>query len=175
MLPRDHRLDRIEHPLQWFASEGQTVEGYLLSGEALQAFYDLGYLVIIFPVLGSGLAITIHSWRSLARRRSEGKAGFGDYAVTGWNTYAQVHNTYRALQEIPGVLDRLGDFFGSTGSSSGSSSKDSKGMVGVLVVVMVILAVLSGILTTYSIIQSTRRAVINSDALRALRDEAMMA
>src|SRR5688500_19806814 len=32
----------------------------LLSGESLQAFFELGYMIIILPILGSGLSITIN-------------------------------------------------------------------------------------------------------------------
>lgn len=143
-------------PMQIFAEEGQTLEGYLFDGQTLQAFYDLGFLAIYFPIVGSGLAITVSTWRSLAQRRAEGQAGLGDYAVTGWNTYAQVSNIYTGVRELPGVFDRLGDFF------SGGGSKDKKGMAGIAVILAVILAISGGILTTYSIIQSTRRSVRDS-------------
>jgi hypothetical protein len=130
----------------------------LLQAESLQAFFDLGYIVIIFPILGSGLAITVHSWRAFARRRS-----LGSGAVAGWNTFAQVHNTYRAAQAIPGVLDRLGGFFGKGGS--GSSSGGTTG--GLIVIVLVVVAVLGGILTTYAIIQSRRRTVLLTESYRS--------
>jgi hypothetical protein len=128
----------------------------LLDAASLQAFYDLGYLVIIFPILGSGLAITISSWRAFARRRS-----LGTGAVAGWNTFAQIHNTYRAVQAIPGVFERLGDFFG---GKSSSSSGDGKGKI---VVILVAVAVLGGILTTYGIVQATRRAALLNEAARS--------
>jgi hypothetical protein len=143
-------------PAQWFAEEGEVVAGMLLDPSMLQAFYDLGYIVIIFPILGSGLAITVASWRSFARRRT-----VGDGLVAGWNTFAQVHNTYSAIRHIPGVFDRLGGFFG--GSSSSSSSDDSKGTI---VILLVAVAVLGGVLTTYGILQSKRRAVILDSAMR---------
>ena len=57
-------------PAQILAEEGQVIEGMLLSPEALQATLELGYMVIIFPILGSGLAITLATWRGLARRLS---------------------------------------------------------------------------------------------------------
>jgi hypothetical protein len=128
----------------------------MLNAEAVQAFFDLGYVVIIFPILGSGLAIMVSSWRAFARRRTVGGG-----LVAGWNTFAQVHNTWRAVQALPGVFERLGGFFGS--GSKSSSNKDSK----TIVVVLVILAALGGIVTTYAIIQSKRRAVIVEDGCRA--------
>lgn len=154
-------------PASWFieAEEGKEVVGYLLDAAALQAFADLGYLVIIFPILGSGLAITVQTWRHFARTRNK---GLGDYAITGWNTYAQVHNTYTALREVPGALQGVGDYFFS-GSSSSSDSKDGRG---VIVLILVALAVFGGCITTASIIQARRRAVILEDFRREAWKEA---
>lgn len=155
-------------PMSLF-SEDPEVTGMLLDPTALQAFFDLGYMVIILPILGSGLAITVQTWRQLARRRAAGQAGMGDYAITGWNTYAQVHNIYSATQNIPGVLSRLGGFFGgSSSSSSSSSSSDSGGKGGLLVIILVAVAALGGVLTTFSIIQSRRRSVILEDYARTV-------
>jgi hypothetical protein len=143
--------------IPYTSGEGaEAVTAPLLDAASLQAFADLGYLVIIFPILGSGLAITISSWRALARRRSA-----GNFVVTGWNTFAQIHNTYNAVQAIPGVWARLGDFFG---GKSSSSSSDGKGKI---VVILVALAVLGGLLTTYGIIQATRRSVLVNESMRA--------
>lgn len=136
------------------AEAGQPpVEGMLFSPESLRAFFDLGYLVIIFPILGSGLAITVETWRHFARTKDR---GVGDYAITGWNTFAQVHNTYSAVQALPGVFENLGSFFG---------KGDKKAQT--LVVIAVVVAALAGILTTYGIIQARRRAVVLEDYGRA--------
>jgi len=129
----------------------------LLDAASLQAFFDLGYIVIIFPILGSGLAIMLSSWRSFARRRS-----FGSGAVAGWNTFAQVHNTYQAVKHIPGVLERLGGFFGG-GSKGSGGKKDAR----LLVVLLVVVALVGGVLTTYAIIQAKRRAVLLDAVVRA--------
>jgi hypothetical protein len=152
-------------PMQWFAEEGEVLEGMLLSGASLQAFYDLGYLIIIFPILGSGLAITVHTWRYFARKRHR---TVGDYAITGWNTFAQAHNMYVAIREIPGVFRRLSDYFGSSSSSSSSSNSDGKGKI---VILLVAIAVCGGILTTYAIVQARRRAVIVDAGRRAIMGE----
>lgn len=117
----------------------------LLSGEALKAFYDLGYLAIIAPALGSGLAITVNSWKVFSRSRS-----LGDGLAAGWNTFAQVHNTMGALEHVPSVTSSLGSFF---------DSKNSKDGRGTLVVILVAIAVFDGVLTTWGIISmvSSRR------------------
>lgn len=118
-----------------------AVTGMLLDEASLKAFFDLGYLVIIFPILGSGLAITVASWRRLAQ-------GHGGYFSTGWNTFAQAHNMYQAAQHVPDIFDNLGSFF---------SSKDSKDARGAIVVLLVLLALFGGVVTTASIIQLRRR------------------
>lgn len=130
-------------PAQWFAGEGEVVAGMLLDPATLQAFFDLGYAVIILPVVGSGLAITVASWREFARRRTVGNG-----LVAGWNTGAQIHNTISAARHLPDVFERLGGFF---------AKGDSDSSKGKLVIVLVVLAVCGGILTTYGIILATRR------------------
>lgn len=147
----------VASQIPWTTGEGaEAVTEPLLDPASLQAFADLGYLVIIFPILGSGLAITIHSWRAFARRRT-----IGGGLVAGWNTFAQIHNTYHALQAIPGVWSRLGDFFGGKSSSSSSDGKNK------IVIILVAAAVLGGILTTYGIVQATRRSVLVHESLKA--------
>lgn len=137
-------------------SDDPEATGMILDAASLQAVFDLGYLVIIGPVLGSGLAITVHSWRSLARRRR----GVSDYAITGWNTVAQVHNVYTAVRDMPGVVERLSEFF-----HGRDSDDDGRGR---LVLLVVFLAACGGALTTYAIIQARRRAVVYEDARRTL-------
>lgn len=138
-------------PAQVIAGKGEQLSGFLISGDTLQAFYELGYVMIIFPIIGSGLAITVNSWRELALRRAQNQAGALDYAVTGWNTFAQIDNMYNAYRDLPGVFEHLGSFFG----GGSSSKKDNK----MLVIALVVAAVLSGVLTTASIIRSVRQFV----------------
>ena len=133
-------------------NEETGIAAPLLEPAMAQSFYDLGYIIIIFPILGSGLAITVASWRSFARRRTLGRG-----LLTGWNTYAQANNTYHAVRSIPGVFDRLGRFFG---KGSGGKIDDSKGMI---VVLLVVLALFGGVLTTYGILQAKRRTVRQSE------------
>lgn len=99
------------------------------------------------------MAIMVSTWRYVARKKHKTA---GDYAIVGWNTVAQVHNTYSALQNIPRALDGLGGFFGGSGGGSGGSD-DNKWLI---VIALVVLAVVGGCLTTYGIIQRTRRSVL---------------
>lgn len=128
--------------------DGQMVP-YLTSIE-VTAVAEAGYLVVIGPILGSGLAITVHSWVTFLRKRSLANA-----AVTGYNTFAQLYNMYEATQVIPSVTSHLSKFF----KSDDNNSKN-------LVLMIVLGAVLGGILTTYAIISSVARHTAFERSLR---------
>jgi len=139
-----------------------TVDGRVvpyLSEAQIQAVAGMGYMMVILPVLGSGLAITLHSWGVFYRRRS-----FGSGAVAGWNTFAQASNMYHAAQDIPRVWGMLGGFFGGKSKSGSSDSNGSK-----LVILIAACALLAGILTTYTILTSTARATARDRSLRYAR------
>jgi hypothetical protein len=131
-----------------------------LGPDAVAAVAGLGYMMVIFPILGSGLAITLHSWGVFWRRRS-----LGSGAIAGWNTFAQASNLYSAAQDIPRVWDMLGDFFGSKKSSSSGSDKNGA----VLVVVIALFALLAGVLTTYTILTATARSTARERAVKYAR------
>lgn len=116
-----------------------------LSIEYVQAMLSLGYLVIILPILGSGLALTMDSWAYFWRRRN-----FRSGAVAGWNSFAQVYNTYQAVSAIPDALDHVIHVFSKKDSDSDSKS--------VLVILLVVVAILGGVLTTTLIIRATARS-----------------
>ncbi|MCE9643063.1 MAG: hypothetical protein K8Q97_01915 [Candidatus Andersenbacteria bacterium] len=106
-----------------------------------EVMFKLGYLVIIGPVLGSGLAIWAHSIVVAYRRRN-----LSDVAVAAWNTYAQVSNTWEAASHAPGFLKEVMSAFSST---SDDDDDDNKGaQMGLLVILLVILAVFGGVITT---------------------------
>ena len=126
-----------------------------LTEEYVEAMLSLGYLVIILPMIGSGLGITIDSWARLARRKDWTSGG-----VAGWNTFAQGYNTYQAVSAIPDALDSVLKAF--TGKKSGKN-----GAMAALVIILVILAVTGGAMTTAAIIRATAR----SDAQTQLRRE----
>lgn len=115
-----------------------------LPADAFEAMISLGYLVVIFPILGSGLAITMNSiviaWRQRRLR---------DIGVAGWNSFAQVYNTYNAVRAVPDAFGTVFDFF---------RPKNKDGAIVFLVMLMVIIAVAGGILTTSMIIRATARA-----------------
>lgn len=124
--------------------------GYLgvLPPEYVQGAIELGYLVLIIPIIGSGLGITAHSIQAFVRNRSLANGG-----VAAWNTYAQIHNTVNAIRSVPPILEHLGELFGGGGKSS--SGGNGKGKAALLMVVLVILALIGGILTTSWIVRTT--------------------
>jgi len=130
-----------------------------LTQEMLDVFLDLGYLVVVFPIIGSGLAITVHSWGVFWRRRS-----IGDGALALYNSYAEFHNVVGALRHVPSAWDNVAGLF----SGGSSSSSDSKGKGGLIVVLLVAVAALGGVLTTAAIIRSVAR---NTAQARSHRED----
>jgi hypothetical protein len=119
----------------------------MLSPAALQAVLDLGYMAIIIPTLGSGLAITISAWAALWKRRTIANAG-----VAAWDTFAMVYNISNALEYVPKASTSLWNFFSSDDDSITDRLKG-------IVVILVVIAVVGGILTTRAIIKRTARNV----------------
>lgn len=124
--------------------EETGVSAPLLSIEEVEVFFDLAYLIYIFPLIGSGMAIMTHSWGVFWRRRS-----LGSGVTAGWNTYAQLHNFYHAVQHVPVAFDNVGSFF-----KGSSDNKDGKGLI---ILLLAAVSVLGGVLTTWAIIRRTAR------------------
>lgn len=72
----------------------------------VEVIFSIAYLLIIFPVLGSGFVIWTNSLVVAYKRRT-----FGSVAVAGWNSYAQIRNTVSAFRNVPEVLEVIGKFF----------------------------------------------------------------
>ncbi|OGJ58377.1 hypothetical protein A2635_03580 [Candidatus Peribacteria bacterium RIFCSPHIGHO2_01_FULL_51_9] len=120
------------------------VDPEYLPPEYVQGAFELGYVIIIIPIIGSGIGITIHSicvaWRTRRLR---------DMGIAGWNIFAQSYNTYSAVRNLPGVFEHLGKLF---------KGGDGKGKALLFMVLLVVLAVCGGILTTTLIVRSTARS-----------------
>jgi hypothetical protein len=100
---------------------------------------DLGYILIIPGILFSGLMITVDSWARAFRTRK-----VLDYGLAGYNSFAQVYNTYSAVRGVgPAFREVFKAFAGGGGKKSGS----------VLVLILVIFALGAGIIITAAIIQ----------------------
>lgn len=122
--------------------QGDGTSAPLLSQAQLQAFCDLGYIAVVFPIIGAGLAITVHSWGVFYRRRT-----LADGVTAGWNTFAQIYNVAGAFEHVPQAGRGVWDFF--------FKDNDEKGKG--LVLLLVVLAVAGGIFTTVAIIRGTAR------------------
>jgi hypothetical protein len=137
---------------------------YALPQKYADAVMALGYLAIILPVIGSGIAITIQSWAYFWRERT-----FKNGAVAGYNTFADIYNIYEAIDAIPDALSIVGKAFG--GSSSSDDDDDSgSGKLVLIVIVLVILCLIGGILTTTVIIRCTARNEAQGQKLRASQE-----
>lgn len=134
-----------------------------LDAEHIQGMLSLGYLVIILPVLGSGLGITVQSWAHFARRRDLMSGG-----IAGYNTFAQAYNTYQAVKGIPTAFSNVLNIF-----DSDSSDDSGKSAAGKLVILLVVLAVMAGTLTTTMIIRTTARSAARDAQLDAMRSGVM--
>ncbi len=111
---------------------------------------------LIPPVLGSGMAIWIHSLIQAYRTRS-----FGDVAVAGWNTVAQVYNTWEAASNAPSAFKEVTEFF------SGDSDSAKVALM-ILMIVLVVLVIAGGIFTNAAIARwADRRVTIDVVAARA--------
>lgn len=133
-----------------------------LKPQYVEAMLSLGYLALIVPIIGSGLAITVESWAYFWRRRT-----FGSAAIAGYNTFADVYNIYEAVRFAPSAWDNVAGLFKSD-KKSGSSSSDDNGAAG-LVILLVIMALAAGILTTAAIISTTSKATAGARAMRYAR------
>lgn len=111
----------------------------LVSDEAFQKIASLSYLMVIFPVIGSGVVITINSWRNFLKRRS-----LANGVETAWNTYAQTSNMINAVDAVPEAIGGLDDLEIGEGT---------------IVLFFVALGLFTGILTTSTIIVLVAQSV----------------
>jgi len=130
---------------------------------------SLWYVVVILPILGTGLVITLHSWMEFARTRN-----WSDLAVSSWNTFAQLHNMYDATQSLGPAFDAVSDMFKAVLSND---DDDDKGAIGRLALALVFLALIGGVLLTAMIIKANigKAPIPTEDILPGRRKEASTA
>lgn len=110
----------------------------IIDHRAFQALMSLTYLLIIVPILGSGLVITIHSWIIAWRERDWASIG-----VAGWNTFAQAKNMYDAANGgISSAFSNVADFFK---PSSDDDGKGAAAKIALLLIMMVAMVVAGGL------------------------------
>ncbi len=111
--------------------------------KAFDAAFSLGYLITIPAALFSGLFIWINSLVAAWRERDLPSIG-----IAAWNTFAQIHNTYSAIEDMPAAFKEVGSFFSGVGDSD-----DAKGVAVVLVLGVVFFALVGGIILTAALIK----------------------
>lgn len=108
----------------------------------MQGIFSLWYVAVIVPILGSGMAIWAHSLRMAYQRRD-----FSSIAVAGWNSFAQIHNTISAVNNLGGAIGDVGKLF--TLGAKG----DGKNKLPILVIVLVIISLLSGFILAFGLVR----------------------
>ncbi len=109
-----------------------VVLGYFEPEEA-EVMFNLGYILIIFPVIGSGFSLWGHSLLVAYKRRR-----MGDMVVAGWNTFAQVHNVVSVTRHLPEAISSVVEGLG----------KSKSGRKALAIILLVIVALGGGILIT---------------------------
>ena len=105
---------------------------------------ELGYLFLIIPILGTGLAIWVDSLTTFYRQRD-----LASGATAAWNTYATCHNTFAAMSEVPSAFSHV--------SSLLSNDDGNDNFSAVLMIALVIIALGAGYFITWHIVQSSAR------------------
>jgi len=88
---------------------------YSLPPHYTDYLYSLGYLIIILPIIGAGIVMTVWSWVAFSRRRSW-STGAGAF----YNSGATLYNIWGSIRVIPQALSNVGSMFSGSGSSSSS-------------------------------------------------------
>ena len=104
---------------------------------------NLWYVVVIFPILGSGLAIWAHSLQIAYQRRD-----FGSIAAAGWNSFAQIHNTVSAVENLGGAFGNVSEFFGAF-----DEDIDTKGKLTLLIVLLVSISIVGGFMIAFGLVR----------------------
>lgn len=114
----------------------------VLPQEVIKGAVSLWYLLIIIPVIGTGLIITIESWVAAWRDRSLLNMGAAAY-----NTYAQARNMYGAIDGIRAAFSEVKELF------SHNNDDDPKGLLLLYVIALVVTALLAGVMLTTVLIK----------------------
>jgi len=121
-----------------------------MDAETIYYFQDLAsnltYLVVVFPILSSGLFIWIKGILITWENRT-----VSNIIVSGWNTYAMVHNTVSAYRNVPSAFGKVVEAF------FGGKRKKGKETIVLLAVFLVILALLGGYFTASTILKNADR------------------
>jgi len=98
--------------------------------EQANLLFQIGYVVLIPGFLFSGYAIMFQSWANAYRNHSVANMG-----VAAYNTFANIHNTFNAIDNFPKAF---GSIFSAFKGGSGKSKANG------LILFVAVLCVLSG-------------------------------
>jgi len=117
------------------------------TAEFVNGALGLWYITIIFPALGSGLAITIESWITAYREHSLANLG-----RAAWNTLAQAHNTIGAIRNLGPAFEAVGKMFASALGGRGDA-RGKAAVLGLLIAITVVtVALAAGAILTSALI-----------------------
>lgn len=114
------------------------------ASELVQGMLSLWYVAVIFPVLGSGFVIWGYSVREAYRRRD-----FSSFAIAGWNSYAQIHNTVSAVNHLGGAFGDVGKLFSSALGGRG----DAKAKLAIIAILLVVLSLVAGFMIAFGLVR----------------------
>ena len=103
---------------------------------------DRWYLMIIFPALGTGIVIWMHSLLGAIRH-----PGSGNFLVAVWNSFAMWHNISSAIEHVPEAAKGAGELLGTLGKGGASGGKD--GLAAIIIIGIVALTIGLSITITY--------------------------
>lgn len=130
--------------LIFFVFGGHVLFPEYVTKQMVSVSLSLGYLVIVPAILFSGFMIWIDSIVQAWRRRDLPSMG-----IAAWNTFAQIHNTYQAIDGIPQAFGEVMNFFG----KAASDSDDAKSATFLIVIGLVVMSLVGGIIITMAIIK----------------------
>ena len=110
--------------------------GYI-DATGVKATINLAYMVLLPGLFISGTFIWIESLVIAWRRRD-----LPSMAVASWNTFAEIHNAYSAVEGMGGAVKSVGSLF------SDADDDEATGIALVAAIVIVLAALAGGFLTT---------------------------
>lgn len=131
-----------------------AVTAHWIDPRGFQALLGLTYLLIVVPILGSGLVITIHSWIVAYRSRDWLSIG-----TAGYNTVAQIHNMYSAARDVPEIWEAVSSFF-----TPSSDEKPEAALARVAVLLVLLAAAVAAGGLTFVFFAMGRRNALPSPA-----------
>ena len=122
-----------------------VVAALAIGGDVGKTIMALWYVLAIVPMIGTGLIITVASWR---RAYLSGRPG--DAGVAIYNTIADAHNLSNAASGLDTAFQQIGSFF--AGSLDADDIDPRNLIVKILVWLVVLLALVLGAGLTWIII-----------------------